>query len=144
MAAAGGSYQQNQQLHPLAHSLYEKKKNLMSHKWDLWHLSGFSPVARHENILYIDAQIYKSILYVALDCISTVNNVSIYLINRLFVYVWAFIQIHSYSTGFSPVASWKHVQCLKTSRWDKISFEVGVWYTKERSNYASINIIYQF
>ena len=43
-------------------------------------------------------------LYVAFDCISTVNDVLIRLLNRLFMYVWAFIQIQSYSTGLSPVA----------------------------------------
>ena len=43
-------------------------------------------------------------LCVVLDCISSVNDVFVYLIYYLFVYLWAFIQIHSYSTGFSPVA----------------------------------------
>ena len=42
-------------------------------------------------------------LYRVFECVSTVNNVSAYLIDRLFVYVWAFTQIQSYSTGFSPV-----------------------------------------
>ena len=42
-------------------------------------------------------------LYRAFECVSTVNNVLIYLIDHLFVYVWAFTQIQSYSTGFSPV-----------------------------------------
>merc|ERR1711991_1098279 len=49
------------------------------------------------------AQVYKSMLCVVLDCISSVNDVFVYLIYYLFVYLWAFIQIHSYSTGFSPV-----------------------------------------
>ena len=50
-----------------------------------------------ENILYIDAQIYESMLHAVFDCISTVNDVLVYLIDRLFVYVWAFTQIQSYS-----------------------------------------------
>ena len=64
---------------------------------------GFHRSCVMENILYIDAQIYESTLHAAFDCVSTVNNVLIYLINHLFVYVWAFTQIQSYSTGFSPV-----------------------------------------
>ena len=65
---------------------------------------GFHRSRVMENILHIDAQIYKWMLYVAFDCISTVNDVLIRLLNRLFMYVWAFIQIQSYSTGLSPVA----------------------------------------
>ena len=57
-----------------------------------------------KNIVYIDAQIYKSMLYAVFDYISTVNDAFVYLINYLFVHVWAVIQIHSYSTGFLPVA----------------------------------------
>ena len=64
---------------------------------------GFHRSCVMENILYIDAQIYESTLHAAFDCVSTVNNVLIYLINHLFVYVWAFTQIQSYSTGFSSV-----------------------------------------
>ena len=64
---------------------------------------GFHRSCVMENILYIDAQIYESTLHAAFDCASTVNNALIYLINHLFVYVWAFTQIQSYSTGFSPV-----------------------------------------
>ena len=64
---------------------------------------GFHRSCVMENILYIDAQIYESTLHAAFDCVSTVNNVLIYLINHLFVYVWAFTQIQSYSTGLSPV-----------------------------------------
>ena len=65
--------------------------------------TGFSPVVRHEKYPIYCAQIYKSMLCVVLDCISSVNDVLVYLIYYLFVYLWAFIQIHSYSTGFSPV-----------------------------------------
>ena len=64
---------------------------------------GFHRSCVMENILYIDAQIYESTLHAAFDCVSTVNNVLVYLVNRLFVYVWAFTQIQSYSTGSSPV-----------------------------------------
>ena len=42
-------------------------------------------------------------LYRVFECVSTVNNALVYLIDHLFVYVWAFTQIQSYSTGFSPV-----------------------------------------
>ena len=56
-----------------------------------------------ENVLYIDAHIYKSMLYAVFDCVSTVNDVLVYLIDYLFMYVWAFTQIQSYSTGPSPV-----------------------------------------
>ena len=52
----------------------------------------------------IDAQIYTSMSRAVFDCVSTVNDVCVYLINHLFVYAWAFIQANSYSTGFSPVA----------------------------------------
>ena len=64
---------------------------------------GFHRSCVMENILYIDAQIQKWMLYRVFECASTVNNELIYLINHLFVYVWAFTQIQSYSTGFSPV-----------------------------------------
>ena len=64
---------------------------------------GFHRSCVMENILYIDAQIYESMLHAAFDCVSTVNNVLVYLIDHLFVYVWAFTQIQSYSTGLSPV-----------------------------------------
>ena len=56
-----------------------------------------------ENILCIDAQIYESTLHAAFYCVSTVNNVSVYLIDHLFAYAWACTQIQSYSTGFSSV-----------------------------------------
>ena len=56
-----------------------------------------------ENILYIDAQIYESTLHAVFDCVSSVNDVLVYLVDHLFVYVWAFTQIQSYSTGFSSV-----------------------------------------
>jgi len=42
-------------------------------------------------------------LYRVFECVSTVNDVVVYLIDYLFVYVQAFTQAHSYSTGFSPV-----------------------------------------
>ena len=58
---------------------------------------GFHRSCVMENILYIDAQIYESTLHAAFDCVSTVNNMLIYLINHLFVYAWAFTQIQSYS-----------------------------------------------
>ena len=64
---------------------------------------GFHRSCVMENILYIDAQIYESTLHAAFDCVSTVNNMLAYLIDHLFVYAWAFTQIQSYSTGFSPV-----------------------------------------
>ena len=64
---------------------------------------GFHRSCVMENILYIDAQIYESMLYTVFDCVSTVNDVLVYLIDYLFVYVWAFTQVHSYSTGSSPV-----------------------------------------
>ena len=56
-----------------------------------------------ENILHIDVQIYKWMLYRVFECVSTVNDVLACLIDYLFVYVQAFTQIHSYSTGSSPV-----------------------------------------
>ena len=58
---------------------------------------GFHRPCVMENILHIDVQIYKWMLYVAFDCVSTVNDVLAHLINHLFVYVWAFTQINSYS-----------------------------------------------
>ena len=64
---------------------------------------GFHRSCVMENILYIDAQIYESMLYTVFDCVSSVNDVLVYLIDHLFVYVWAFTQIQSYSTGFSSV-----------------------------------------
>ena len=57
-----------------------------------------------ENILYIDAQIYASTSHAVFDCVSTVYDVCVCLINRLFACVWAFIQANSRSTGLSPVA----------------------------------------
>ena len=36
-------------------------------------------------------------LYRVFECVSTVNNVLVYLVNHLSVYVWAFTQIQSYS-----------------------------------------------
>ena len=39
-----------------------------------------------ENILHIDAQIYESMLHAVFDRIS-VNDVLVYLIDRLFVYI---------------------------------------------------------
>ena len=54
---------------------------------------GFHRSCVMENILYIDAQIYESMLYTAFDCVSSVNDVLVYLIDHLFVYVWAFTQI---------------------------------------------------
>ena len=50
---------------------------------------GFHRSCVMENILYIDAQIYESTLHAAFDCVSTVNNALIHLINHLFVYVYA-------------------------------------------------------
>ena len=70
---------------------------------------GFHRSCVMENILYIDAQIYESTLHAAFDCVSTVNNVLVYLIDHLFVYAWAFTQIQSYSTGLSPVL--RHGKC---------------------------------
>ena len=64
---------------------------------------GFHRYCVMENILYIDAQIYESMFYTVFDCVSSVNDVLVYLINHLFVYTWASTQIQSYSTGFSPV-----------------------------------------
>ena len=64
---------------------------------------GFHRSCVMENILYIDAQIYESMLYTVFDCVSSVNDVLVYLVDHLFVYVWAVTQIQSYSTGFSPV-----------------------------------------
>ena len=46
-----------------------------------------------ENILYIDAQIPESMLYTVFDCVSSVNYMLVYLVDHLFVYVWAFTQI---------------------------------------------------
>ena len=65
---------------------------------------GFHRSHVMENILYIDAQIYTSMSHAAFDCVSTINDVCVYLINHLFVCVWAFTQANSYSTGFSLVA----------------------------------------
>ena len=42
-------------------------------------------------------------LYRVFECASAVNDVLACLIDYLFVYAQAFTQIHSYSTGFSPV-----------------------------------------
>ena len=56
-----------------------------------------------ENILHIDAQIYKWMLYRVFECVSTVNDVLACLIDYVFVYVQAFTQVHSYSTGSAPV-----------------------------------------
>ena len=64
---------------------------------------GFHRSCVMENILYIDAQIYESMSHAVFDCASTVNDVLVHLVDHLFVYVWAFTQIQSYSTGFSPV-----------------------------------------
>ena len=58
---------------------------------------GFHRSCVMENILYIDAPIYESMSHAVFDCISTVNDVLVYLIDHLFVYVWAFTQIQSYS-----------------------------------------------
>ena len=65
---------------------------------------GFHRSRVMENILYIDAQMYNSMSHAVFDCVSIVNDIFLYFINHLFVYVWAFIQANSYSTGFSPVA----------------------------------------
>ena len=54
---------------------------------------GFHRPCVMENILHIDAQIYESMFYTAFDCVSSVNDVLVYLIDHLFVYVWAFTQI---------------------------------------------------
>ena len=54
--------------------------------------------------LYIDAQIYRSMLCAAIDCVSTVNDVYVYLKDHVFVCLGAFIQTISHSTGLSPVA----------------------------------------
>ena len=64
---------------------------------------GFRRSCVMENILHIDAQIYESMSHAAFDCASTVQNALVYLVDHLFVYIWAFTQIQSYSTGFSPV-----------------------------------------
>ena len=64
---------------------------------------GFRRSCVMENILYIDAQIYKWMLYRVFECVSTVNDVLACLIDYLFVYVQAFTQVHSYSTGSAPV-----------------------------------------
>ena len=64
---------------------------------------GFHRSCVMENILYIDAQIYESTSHAVFDCISTVNDVLVHLVDHLFVYIWAFTQIQSYSTGFSSV-----------------------------------------
>ena len=64
---------------------------------------GFHRSRVMENILCIDAQIYTSMSHAVFDCVSTINDVCTCLINHLFVCVWAFTQIQSYSTGFSPV-----------------------------------------
>ena len=69
---------------------------------------GFRRSCVMENILYIDAQISESTLHAAFDCVSTVNDVLVYLIDHLCVYVWAFTQVQSYSTWFSPVL--RHVK----------------------------------
>ena len=58
---------------------------------------GFHRSCVMENILYIDAQIYESTLHAVFDCVSSVNDVLVYLVDHLFVYVWAFTQIQSYS-----------------------------------------------
>ena len=89
------------------------------------HSTGFSPIARRENILYIDAQIYRSMLYAAalyidaqiyrsmlcaaFDCVSTVNDVYVYLKDHVFVRLGAFIQTISHSTGLSPIARRENV-----------------------------------
>ena len=67
------------------------------------HAFALPPTTTESPVLYIDAQIYESMLYAAFDCASTVNDMLAYLVNHLFVYAWAFTQIQSYSTGFSPV-----------------------------------------
>ena len=72
-------------------------------KFNHIHAFALPPTTTESPVLYIDAQIYESMLYAAFDCVSTVNNVLAYLIDHLFVYVWAVTQIQSYSTGFSPV-----------------------------------------
>ena len=54
---------------------------------------GFHRSPLMENILYIDAQIHESMLYTVFDCVSSVNDVLVYLVDHLFVYVWAFTQI---------------------------------------------------
>ena len=72
-------------------------------KFNHIHAFALPPTTTESPVLYIDAQIYESMLYAAFDCVSTVNNVLVYLIDHLFVYAWAFTQIQSYSTGFSPV-----------------------------------------
>ena len=65
---------------------------------------GFHRSCVMENILYIDAQIHESTLYTVFDCVSSVNDVLVYLVDHLFACVWAFTQANSYSTGFSLVA----------------------------------------
>ena len=72
-------------------------------KFNHIHAFALPPTTTESPVLYIDAQIYESMLYAAFDCVSTVNNVLVYLVNHLFAYAWAFTQIQSYSTGFSPV-----------------------------------------
>ena len=72
-------------------------------KFNHIHAFALPPTTTESPVLYIDAQIYESMLCTVFDYVSTVNDVLVYLIDHLFVYVWAFTQIQSYSTGFSPV-----------------------------------------
>ena len=64
---------------------------------------GFRRSCVTENILHIDVQIYKWMLYRVFERVSAVNDVLACLIDYLFVYVQAFTQVHSYSTGSAPV-----------------------------------------
>ena len=67
------------------------------------HAFALPPTTTESPVLYIDAQIYESTSHAVFDCASTVQNALAHLVDHLFVYIWAFTQIQSYSTGFSPV-----------------------------------------
>ena len=62
-------------------------------KFNHIHAFALPPTTTELPVLYIDAQIYESMLYTAFDCVSSVNDVLVYFIDHLFVYVWAFTQI---------------------------------------------------
>ena len=67
------------------------------------HAFALPPTTTESPVLYIDAQIYESTSHAVFDCASTVQNALAHLVDHLFVYIWAFTQIQSYSTGFSSV-----------------------------------------
>ena len=64
---------------------------------------GFHRSRVAQNILHIDAHVFKATLYIVFDCVSTINDVSTCLITYLFVCLHAFIQTQSCSTRFPPV-----------------------------------------